>query len=316
MTESQRIELLENIPGFQKIPFDPLRALVSYMEFVGYERGKTLYREGDPSDYFGFILSGEVELGKGMDPAADRVTFLVKSRRGIGFSFFDEGPREVSARALTKTKIARITKVKLQRLELERGALALSLYEIVMFFLGQAVREITSLVVDNVNLIEYKTGRKLVDIVHEQFAGVYGLEAYTRLSDKWLERLTESVRFVEYDRGAVIYEEYAVSDFFGYIADGEVEFIKSRSDQMRGSLGSLGKGMMVGTSVFDDYLRATTAKAVTPVTLAVIEKKDLERIKKEEPLLAMELHRDAVHFALQVLRKLAGLTLKYIDIVQ
>ena len=90
MTESQRIELLENIPGFQKIPFDPLRALVSYMEFVGYEHGKTLYREGDPSDYFGFILSGEVELGKGMDPAADRVTFLVKSRRGIGFSFFDD----------------------------------------------------------------------------------------------------------------------------------------------------------------------------------------------------------------------------------
>jgi CRP-like cAMP-binding protein len=298
------------------MPYDPLRVLVSYMEFVGYERGKTLYREGDPSDYFGFILSGEVELGKGRDPAADRVTYLVKSRRGIGFSLFDEGPREVSARALTKTKIVRMTKVELQRLELERGALALSLYEIVMFFLCQTVREVTSLVVDNVNLIEYKTGRKFADVVHEQFAGVYGLEAYTRLSDKWLERLAGNVRFVEYDRGAVIYEEYAASDFFGYIADGEVEFIKSRSDQIRGSLGSLGKGMMVGTSVFDDYLRATSARAVTPVTLAVIKKEDLERIKKEEPLLAMELHRDAVHCAMQVLRKLAGLTLKYIDIVR
>jgi CRP-like cAMP-binding protein len=316
VTESQRIELLENIPGFQKMPYDPLRALVSYMEFVGYERGKTLYREGDPSNYFGFILSGEVGLGKGMDPAADRVTFLVKSRRGIGFSFFDEGPREVSARALTKTKVALMTKVELKRLELERGALALSLYEIVMFFLCQTVREITSLVVDNVNLIEHKTGRKFADVVHEQFAGIYGLEAYTRLSDKWLERLAESVRFVEYDRGAVIYEEYAASDFFGYIVDGEVEFIKSRSDRMRGSLGALGKGMMVGTSVFDDYLRATTARAVTPVTLAVIEKEELERIKKEEPPLAMELHRDAVHCAMQVLRKLAALTLNYIDIVR
>jgi hypothetical protein len=66
--------------------------------------------------------------------------------------------------------------------------------------------------------------------------------------------------------------------------------------------------MMVGTSVFDDYLRATTASAVTPVTLAVV--------KKKEPPLAMELHRDAVHFALKVLRKLAALTLNYIDIVR
>ncbi len=73
---------------------------------------------------------------------------------------------------------------------------------------------------------------------------------------------------------------------------------------------------MAGASVFDDYLRATTAKAVTPVTLAVIDKGDLEKMKKGEPLLAMELHRDAVHFALQVLRKLAVLTLNYIDIVR
>jgi hypothetical protein len=66
--------------------------------------------------------------------------------------------------------------------------------------------------------------------------------------------------------------------------------------------------MMVGTNVFDDYLRATTASAVTPVTLAVV--------KKKEPSLAMELHRDAVHCAMQVLRKLATLTLNYIDIVR
>ena len=115
---------------------------------------------------------------------------------------------------------------------------------------------------------------------------------------------------------------YSSSDYFGFILSGEVELgkgkdpaadrvtflVKSRSDQMRGSLGALGKGMMVGTSVFDDYLRATTARAVTPVTLAVV--------KKEEPPLAMELHRDAVPCALQVLRKLAALMVNYIDIVR
>lgn len=316
VNESERVGLLETIPGFNKMPYDPLKTLASYMDFVWYERGKMLYREGDPSDYFGFILSGEVGLGKGSDPAAERVTYLVKSRRGIGFSLFDEGPREVNAQALRKTMIARMTKKKLKALEVERVSLALSLYEIIMFFLGQTVREITSLVVDNANLIEYKTGRKFADLLHEQFAEVYGLETYRRLSDKWLERLAETMKFVRYDEGSVIYEEFASSDFFGYIAEGEVEYIKSRADQSRGSLGVLGKGVMVGVSVFDDYLRATTAKAVTPVTLVVMEKRDLDKMKEEEPLLAMELHRDAVHFALQVLRKVAALTLNYVDIVR
>jgi CRP-like cAMP-binding protein len=286
------------------------------MEFVKYERGKTLYRKGDPSDYFGFILSGEVALGKGKDPAEDRATYLVKSRRGIGFSLFDEGPREVTARAVTRAKIARITKEKLEALELEWRALALSLYEIVLHLLGQTVREITSLVVDNVNLIEYKTGRRFADVVREQLSGVYALETYKRLSDKWLERLAKIVRFVSYDGGAVIYEEFAASDFFGYIVEGEVEFTKSRSDRGREGLGVLGRGMMVGTSVFDGYLRAAATKAVTPVTLAVVRKEDLEELKEEEPTLALELHRDAVHFLMQVLRTLAGLTLNYIDFVR
>jgi CRP-like cAMP-binding protein len=60
---SERIELLETIPGFKRMSYDPLRTLVSYLDFVWYERGKILYREGDPSDFFGFILSGEVAPG-------------------------------------------------------------------------------------------------------------------------------------------------------------------------------------------------------------------------------------------------------------
>ena len=78
-------------------------------------------------------------------------------------------------------------------------------------------------------------------------------------------------------------------------------------------MGVLKKGMMVGMSVFDDYLRLATATAQTPTTLFTIDKNDLERLKREEPEFALELHRDASCLMIQILRTFGDITAKYLD---
>jgi hypothetical protein len=81
-------------------------------------------------------------------------------------------------------------------------------------------REITTAIIDNIKLIEFKTGSRLIDIVQNQFSAVYDMEVYKRLSDEWLERLATHMSLVTFKQGEVL------------------------------SIGELGKGMMVGASIF------------------------------------------------------------------
>ena len=144
---------------------------------------------------------------------------------------------------------------------------------------------------------------------------MYDAEIYKRLSDEWLERLSKYMNLATYKQGEVLFKEHDPSDFIGYVVDGRIEFVKQRPDGEVVTIGELGKGMMVGTSIFDDYLRLATATAQTPTTLFIIGKGDLERLKREEPDLALELHRDASQFIMQILRIFGEITAKYLDVL-
>jgi CRP-like cAMP-binding protein len=72
--------------------------------------------------------------------------------------------------------------------------------------------------------------------------------------------------------------------------------------------------MMTGVSVFDDYLRPTTATALSPTTLLQMDRKSLQNLKVKEPELALEVFADASCFMMQVLREFANLTAEYLDV--
>ena len=82
MEDLERIRLLERIPVLEKKTYDQLVILNKFVEFVRYRPGRTIYKEGDPSNFIGFILSGEVEIKRGED-SFSRVIYLLKSRRGV-----------------------------------------------------------------------------------------------------------------------------------------------------------------------------------------------------------------------------------------
>ena len=176
-------------------------------------------------------------------------------------------------------------------------------------------RAITTAIVDNVNLIEYKTASPFADILQHQFRAVYDAEIYIRLSDEWLERLSRYMTLATYQAGDVLFKEHGPSDFIGYIVEGRISFVRQRANEEAVNIDELGKGMMVGASIFDDYLRLSTAAAVVPTTLFMIKKDDLESLKRDEPDLALELFRDAARFMMQVLCIFGKMAVKYLDVL-
>jgi CRP-like cAMP-binding protein len=122
-----------------------------------------------------------------------------------------------------------------------------------------------------VNLVEYKTGGKFNDIVQEQFNAVYGAEIYKRLSDEWLERLTKHMILVNCEQEEVLFRENDTSDFISYIVERDIEVARRRPDGEVVRMGGINKGMVVGMSVFDDYLQLATAIAQTPAALFTID---------------------------------------------
>ena len=57
----------------------------------------------------------------------------------------------------------------------------------------------------------------------------------------------------------------------------------------------------------------TTATAVEPTSLFILNRMNLERLKSENPELAMELLKDVGLYIVKVLRKIVDITGQYID---
>ncbi len=58
------IETKDKLQVFQLLNEDELNTIIPYFELVNYKAGETLFKEGDPGDYFAIVLSGKLEVTK------------------------------------------------------------------------------------------------------------------------------------------------------------------------------------------------------------------------------------------------------------
>ncbi len=57
-------DLRDKLQVFQLLTEEELEKILPYFERVKYPQGTTLFKEGDPGDYFGIVLSGKLEVKK------------------------------------------------------------------------------------------------------------------------------------------------------------------------------------------------------------------------------------------------------------
>lgn len=57
-------DLKDKLQVFQLLTDQELDTVIPYFERVKYKSGTTLFKEGEPGDYFGIVLSGKLEVKK------------------------------------------------------------------------------------------------------------------------------------------------------------------------------------------------------------------------------------------------------------
>jgi CRP-like cAMP-binding protein len=100
-------ELKDELKIFHLLNKEELEQIVSYFEIVHYSAGTTVFTEGDPGDFIGFIVSGKLEVKKQTEFKGKQIVLALLSKGSfVGeLSLVDEYPRSASVVAPEDTDL-------------------------------------------------------------------------------------------------------------------------------------------------------------------------------------------------------------------
>jgi aspartate ammonia-lyase len=116
-------ELLRRHILTRSLPDDDVRELAAAARAVQYRAGSYLFRESQPRRAFGIIVSGRIEIRKGL-PTRNRVVAVLGPGESFGEgSLLDEYPHGTSGYAVEDTDVIEIPRTVTERLADERPVL-------------------------------------------------------------------------------------------------------------------------------------------------------------------------------------------------
>ena len=87
-----------------------LSVVSEHMTFLELEKDEVLFKEGDKGEYVCFVVDGKMDVMKKGSKGEDVVIATLAKGRSIGeMSVIDDTPRSATARAATKTTLAKLT---------------------------------------------------------------------------------------------------------------------------------------------------------------------------------------------------------------
>jgi CRP/FNR family transcriptional regulator, cyclic AMP receptor protein len=102
-------------PLFAALDEEAARALRSSMREVTLRKGQILFAEGDPGDRLYVIVDGKVKLGmKSTDGRENLLAVLGPNQMFGELSFFDPGPRNATATAVTDARLLELGHAELE----------------------------------------------------------------------------------------------------------------------------------------------------------------------------------------------------------
>lgn len=105
------IDFLINIALFDELTPNELAITADYMNFFEFEKGKTLFKEGDPGDYVCFVVEGGVEIIKSTITEQQAVIATLRKGSTLGeMSIIDNIARSATAKARQDTTLVILSK--------------------------------------------------------------------------------------------------------------------------------------------------------------------------------------------------------------
>jgi CRP-like cAMP-binding protein len=123
----QEYELLRRVPFFADIEPAKLKLLAFMSERVGYDAGKTLFRQGDRGDAAYLIIDGEADIL--VDTPSGPLTIATLGAHDIvgEMAILCDVPRTATVRAKTRLVALRIAKEPFMRMVREFPSMAVSI---------------------------------------------------------------------------------------------------------------------------------------------------------------------------------------------
>ena len=127
MSLLQEYELLRRVPFFSEIEPARLKLLAFMSERVGYDAGKTLFRQGDQAEAAFLIIEGEADII--IDAPTGPLTIATLGANDIvgEMAILADVPRTATVRAKTRLVALRIAKDPFMRMVREFPSMAVSI---------------------------------------------------------------------------------------------------------------------------------------------------------------------------------------------
>src|SRR5882724_12288891 len=129
MSLKQEFELLRRVPMFAEIEPAKLKLLAFMSERVGFDPGKRLMRQGDPSDAAYLIIEGHAEV-IAESPAGPVILAIVGANEIVGeMGILCNAPRNATVCAKDRLIALRISKELFMRMVREFPTMAVSIMQ-------------------------------------------------------------------------------------------------------------------------------------------------------------------------------------------
>jgi CRP-like cAMP-binding protein len=120
--------MLEGVELLAGIDSASLRVLARHLLARSAAQGEVIFREGEPGDWMGFLVSGEIRVHKSGDAEREVTVAVENHSRSIGeMALIDGEPRSATCVAAQPCRLLVLTRVHFHKLALERPALALEI---------------------------------------------------------------------------------------------------------------------------------------------------------------------------------------------
>jgi CRP/FNR family transcriptional regulator len=144
-----KLSLLKSVFIFKGLEDSLLNKFKQAVKEAKFKSGSIIFKEGDSSDSFYIVHSGDVMIYKELGPGKEKVLTFLKSSGIFGeMAFFSDRPRTANAKAASDTLLYSISKnnfLKIVSEQPEEGMKILSkLLEVVMERLEQTSRELAT----------------------------------------------------------------------------------------------------------------------------------------------------------------------------
>ncbi len=95
-----------------------IEQIASFFEFVQYPAKSVVFKEGDPGDFVGFVVSGKLEVKKQTEFKGNQVIIALLSKGALvgELSMFDKEKRSATVEAVEDTSMIIMTNTSLESL--------------------------------------------------------------------------------------------------------------------------------------------------------------------------------------------------------